>query len=166
VVPRSDETTSSGTVRLLAGKGPSGRPVFEAVPASQTAPDTWTLTASPGMAMGAAAGDVIRVRPDGAFDVLTRAGNIAVHAAGPTAAAEQFDRLVQSVEALGGRLDGRGYTKDSTSSMAVFTIPYRAGFTAVEAAFNEYVSNVQGGEWYYVNVYDPADDTTLLNWWE
>ncbi|MEV4319120.1 DUF4265 domain-containing protein [Actinocrispum sp. NPDC049592] len=165
-MPHTDETTSGGTVRLLAGTAPSGRPVFENVPADRTAPDEWTLTASPGMAMGAAAGDVVRVRPDGRFDVLTRAGNIAVHAAGPTSATGQFDRLVQAVERLGGRLDGRGYTKDNTSSMAVFTIPYAAGFEAVEAAFNDYAATVPGGEWYYVNVYDPADDTTPLNWWQ
>jgi hypothetical protein len=77
------EPRSSGTVHLLAGTGASGRPVFENVPADRTAPDEWTLTASPGMAMGAGAGDVVRVRPDVGFDVLTRAGNIAVHAAGP-----------------------------------------------------------------------------------
>jgi hypothetical protein len=164
-MPRSGETTSDGTVRLLAGKAPSGRPVFEDVPADRTAPATWMLSASPGMAMGAAAGDVVRVRPDGTFDVLTRAGNVAVHVAGPTAATEQFDRLVESVEKLGGRLDGRGYTRDGTASMVVLTIPFGAGFAAIEAVLNDYAAKAVDVEWYYANIYDPADDTTPLNWW-
>jgi hypothetical protein len=32
--------------------------------------------------------------------------------------------------------------------------------------FNDYVSRMRSGEWYYVNVYDPEDDTTPLNCWQ
>ena len=47
----------------------------------------------------------------------------------------------------------------------MFTVPYRAGFAAIEAALNRYRSAVPKGEWYYANVYDPADDSTPLTWW-
>ena len=64
-----------------------------------------------------------------------------------------------------GWSDGVGWTRDKSSSLTVFTIPFRAGFAAIEAAMNRYRSAVPRGEWYYANVYDPADDSTPLNWW-
>jgi hypothetical protein len=44
-------------------------------------------------------------------------------------------------------------------------IPLASGFAPIEAAMRRYQAAVPVGEWYYVNVYDPADDTTPLNWW-
>jgi hypothetical protein len=43
--------------------------------------------------------------------------------------------------------------------------PLASGFAPIEAAMRRYQAAVPVGEWYYVNVYDPADDTTPLNWW-
>jgi hypothetical protein len=151
-------------VRLLVETGPSGRPVHEDVPAAREG-DNWRLEASPGLAMGTAAGDLLRVREDHAFDVLERGRNIAVHVSAPAAANHELAALKIKIESLGGWRDGVGWTRNGSSSLSVFTIPLRAGFPQIEAALNEYASAVPAGEWYYVNVYDPADDVTPLNWW-
>ncbi|MBE1461641.1 DUF4265 domain-containing protein [Kibdelosporangium phytohabitans] len=152
------------TVRILVEIGLSGQPVHEDVPAVQEGAQ-WRLTASPGLAMGAAAGDLLRVGPDGSFDVTERGGNIAVHVSAPASARGELNRLRADVEMLGGNCDGVGWTRNRTSSLSVFTLPLAAGFAHIEAAMNRYVSAVPAGEWYYVNVYDPTDDTRPLNWW-
>ncbi|GGS48917.1 DUF4265 domain-containing protein [Actinokineospora fastidiosa] len=152
------------TVRLLVQTGPSGRPVHEDVPAVAEG-SGWRLTASPGLAMGAAAGDLLTVAPDHSFTVVERGGNIAVHVSAPAEAAADLSSLRAAVERMGGRCDGVGWTRDRTASLTVFTIPLSAGWSAIESAMNAYQARVPTGEWYYVNVYDPADDTTPLNWW-
>jgi hypothetical protein len=151
------------TVRLLVAIGPSGRPVHEDVLAKPEGP-RWRLAASPGLAMGTAAADLLEVRDDGTFDVVERGGNIAVHVSAPPGADAEVDRLKETIESLGGWSDGKGWTRDR-SSLTVFTVPFSAGFAAIEAALGAYLKRVPSGEWYYVNVYDPADDTTPLNWW-
>lgn len=150
-------------VRLLVQLGPSGQPVHEDVPAEQEG-GRWRLLASPGLAMGAAAGDLLDVRGDRSFDVVERGGNIAVHVSAPPGKDADVNRLKGTIEGLGGWRDGTGWTRDR-SSLTVFTIPFKAGFAAIESVLNAYRADLPAGEWYYVNVYDPADDTTPLNWW-
>ncbi|MFL6077244.1 MAG: DUF4265 domain-containing protein [Mycobacteriales bacterium] len=154
-----------GSVRLLAATGPSGRPVFENVPARPAGPGRWQLLASPGLALGAAAGDTVAVSGDGSFTVAARSGNVAVHVSGPTSADRHLDALTRKLEALGGWLDGRSWTRDRTQSLAVYTIPVKAGFAAMEQPLREYATAVPDGDWNYINVYDPADGTPL-NWWQ
>jgi hypothetical protein len=151
------------TVRLLVQIGRSGRPVHEDVPAEPEG-RRWRLLASPGLAMGAAAGDLLEVRDDQSFEVVERGGNVAVHVSAPPGADADVDRLKGEIEGLGGWSDGKGWTRDR-STLTVFTIPFRAGFPAIESTLNTYRKRVPTGEWYYVNVYDPADDSTPLNWW-
>jgi Domain of unknown function (DUF4265) len=162
-MPSIDER--SGAVRLLVSPGSSGRPVYEDVSARGTADGGWVLDASPGLALGAAAGDVVEVDPDGTFRVISRGGNVAVHVAAPAAANSQRDALTEAIRALGGWLDGRGWTRDGASSLSVYTIPVSAGFPAIQDALAAFSSAAPGSEWYYANVYDPADDKTPLNWW-
>jgi hypothetical protein len=83
--------------------------------------------------------------------------NLAVHVYGPHALA---DEAVVDVKGLGGTLDGRA------PNLTVFTVPVTAGFAAVEAAFNRLVAQHPEVEWYFGNVYDPADGVTPLGWWE
>jgi hypothetical protein len=155
----------SGAVRLLVALGPSARPVYEDVSARPTANGGWVLGTSPGLALGAAAGDVVEVDRDGTFRVISRGGNVAVHVGAPAAANSQRDALTQAIRALGGWLDSRGWTRDGTSSLSVYTIPVAAGFPAIQGALDAFSSAAPGSEWYYANVYDPVDDKTPLNWW-
>jgi hypothetical protein len=165
VVPRSGETTRD-VVRLFVATGPSGRPVFEEVPARQHRRGRWELLATPGLATGAAAGDVVAVRDDGSFQVVTRSGNLGMHVTAPAGADQQVDRLTSQLRTLGGWLDGRSWTRDRAHSLSVYTVPVKAGFPAIEAALRGFAAEVAGSEWYYLNVYDPADETTPLNWWK
>lgn len=152
------------TVRLLVEIGRSGRPVHEDVPAEQEG-DRWRLLASPGLVMGTAAGDLLEVYENRDFDVVERGQNIAIHVTTPAGAAAELDELKARIEAMGGWCDGLGWTRDRTASLSVFTIPFHVGFEAIEEACDEYEHAVPTGEWYYANVYDPADDATPLNWW-
>jgi hypothetical protein len=162
-MPRTAER--SGAVRLLVSPGPSGRPVYEDVSARATGNGSWVLDASPGLALGTAAGDVVEVDPDGTFRVISRGGNVAVHVGAPAEMNPQRDALTEAIRALGGWLDRRGWTRDGTSSLSVYTIPVAAGFPAIQGALAAFSSAAPGSEWYYANVYDPADDKTPLNWW-
>src|SRR5262245_43464150 len=99
------------TVRLLVETGPSGRPVHEDVPAAREGGD-WRLKASPGLAMGTAAGDLLRVGQDHAFDVLERGRNIAVHVSAPATARSELAALKNKLESMGGWCDGVGWTRD------------------------------------------------------
>jgi hypothetical protein len=156
----------SGAVRLLVSPGPSGgRPVYEDVSARVKGNGGWVLDTSPGLALGTAAGDVVEVEPDGTFRVISRGGNVAVHVAAPAAMNSQRDALTEAIRALGGWLDGRDWTRDGASSLSVYTIPVTAGFPEIQDALAAFSSSAPGSEWYYANVYDPADGKTPLNWW-
>jgi hypothetical protein len=149
------------TVRLFAGLNSAGSPVLEQVPATPTGDGRVRLSASPGLAQGAAAGDEVVLKADGQFDVIERGGNLCVQVLGEREFAEaQLRPLVLRVESLGGWLDGGG------PRLRVFTVPVSAGFPSVEAVFKEFVSDVPGSEWYFGNVYDPHDGVTPLHWWE
>jgi hypothetical protein len=111
-----------------------------------------------------AAGDEFELRPADplGYRVLRRAGNLCVWFFFPEPGANrgpEADELRQAVESLGGRLDGGGHTS------LVFTIPVSAGFSAVEALFNQAEQVYPGSTWMYGNVYDPVDGRTPLNWW-
>lgn len=148
------------SVDVVAGFTSSGSPAFESVPASETGPGTFLVAGSPALAGGFAAGDEITVHADGTFDVVTRGGNLAVQLYAPSS----FDTtdlaaVLTQVEGLGGYLDG------GHEQVRVFTIPVTAGLAAVEKIFNAFIEKHPSFEWYFANVYDPADDVTPLNWW-
>ncbi|MFE1957831.1 DUF4265 domain-containing protein [Streptomyces sp. NPDC059479] len=170
-MPGSAEPTSPGhagradAVRLLVETGPSGRPVFENVPARDLGEGRWRLLASPGLATGAAAGDTLAVAGDGGFTVTGRAGNVAVHVSAPASAEERLGELTVQVKALGGWLDGRSHTRDAAYSFSVYTVPVKAGFPAIEEAFQSYAADVPDGQWTYANVFADAEGSRPLNWW-
>lgn len=142
-------------IRLLAGMKSSGEPSYEHVLTEPVPGSTFVrVTATPGLVLDLAAGDVIEAGADGSFRTVSRGGNIAVQLYGEH---ETVDAITPGIEALGGWLDGQNW------GLTVFTVPYRDGFTALEAVLNAFVAEHPGVEWYYGNVYD-ADDRPL-NWW-
>jgi hypothetical protein len=151
--------------RIAAGRRTGGELIMEDVPATPMGePGTFRLTASPGLAQGLAAEDVVRVAADGLFTVVRRGGNLAVQVFARELSDNALDGLVADVSGLGGRLDGG--TDSADSLLRVFTIPVTAGFAAVETVFDAFVAAQPGAEWYFANVYDPADGVTPLNWWQ
>ncbi len=71
------------------------------------------------------------------------------------------DSLVDKLKQLGGWLDG-----GVPGRLIVLTIPVIAGFAKIEALLNHWVAENGPAEWFYGNVYDPADGVTPLGWWD
>ena len=142
-------------VDLFAGHNSRGEPVLEEVHVDRLDDGTYRVVATPGLVLGIAAGDVLRVTADGRYEIVRRGGNLAVQVFGPP---EVIEEVTKDVWALGGSLEGR------TDKLTVFTVPVRAGFAAVERVFEDLVARHPEVEWYYGNVY--ADDgVTPLDWW-
>ena len=114
---------------------------------------------TPGLVYGIAAGDEIEMLDDeGAFRVVKRGGNLAVRVLSEQPLGERGDQLAAKVQQqLNGSLDGR------IPRGLAFTIPVTTGFTAIEALFNQFVSENPAALWEYGNVYDDKDRP--LNWW-
>jgi hypothetical protein len=146
-------------VRLLVDYR-DGKPSVEPVHAVELSDGRFRLLYSPGFVQGIAAGDEFRLLDEpGAFEVTRRSGNVAVQVFGSEPLAPLAEGLVRGVAELGGVLDGQ------IERGMVFTIPVVAGFPAIEAVFNEFVSSHPKTEWLFGNVYDPTDGVTPLNWW-
>jgi len=124
----------------------NGKPVKEPVHVADLGAGRFRLLYSPGMVQGIAAGDEFRLRDDvGRFDVLSRAGNLAVQVFSPGPVAPSRAELVAHVTALKGTLDG------AIEQGLAFTVPLAAGFPAIEAVFNRWVEENPGWEWYFAN---------------
>ena len=145
------------TVDLVAGRKASGEPVFEEVLVDRLDGDTYRIVATPGLVLGVAADDIVRVSPEAQFEVVERGRNLAVQVYGRH---EDVDEITKDVWELGGALDGRA------DNLTVYTIPVTAGFPRVEAVFNALVARHPDVEWYFGNVYDPEDGVTPLDWWQ
>jgi hypothetical protein len=137
-----------------------GREVLEVEPLLDGG---FRLLHSPAFVWGIAAGDVIDLVPSEltGFRLRSRAGNVAVVAAVSEDTPENSDlvqALISAVDALGGVHEG------GPGNAMVFTIPVRAGFGRIEAAFNSFTSNCAGASWWYGNVLDKHDQP--LRWWD
>jgi hypothetical protein len=142
---------------MVAGIKSSGEPVFEQVLVDRLDGGAYRVVATPGLVLGIAAGDVIRVTPEARYEIVERGCNLAVHVYGGH---DLVDEVMKDVWELGGSLDGRA------DNLTVYTIPVSAGFPQVEQVFNDLVARHPDVEWYYGNVYDTEDGVTLLNWWQ
>jgi hypothetical protein len=143
-------------VRLIAGHKRSGETVYENALGIRLSDSDVKLVHTPGLALGIAAGDVIRVNLEGEYQVISHGGNIAVYVyADPPVALS----ITAEIEALGGYWDG------GVKNLTIFTIPVSAEFDQIEPILNALVAKNTSVEWYYGNVYDLTDGVTPLNWW-
>lgn len=128
-------------------------------PAPELGAGAFELCACPGLAEGAAAGDVVVADGLGSFTVVRRSGNLTIQAV----ALPGVDDLVmerafsRELGRLGGRLDG-GF-----GGIRVYCIPIDAGFSAIESACAEALLACPGAQWMFANVYDVATGA-LLPW--
>ena len=151
------------TVELLAGKKTTGEDVREAVTVKRVTKDWFEVTHSPGLVLGIAAGDVIKLHTadTGSFDVVQRGQNLCIQIfKGEPFSKSQRDQFARRMQEIQGRLDAE------SANELVFTVPVRLGFAAVESLLNSLVSDCQDCRWYFGNVYDPTDGVTPLSWWE
>ncbi len=143
-------------VPLIAGES-RGRPVFEPVHVAQVHEGIYRVLFTPGLVYGIAADDEIELLGDGQFNVVRRGQNLAVRVLSEAHLTQLVSVLEKRVQLLGGRLDGQ------VERGLAFTIPVVAGFQAVEALFNLFISEHPGSIWEYGNVYDAQDQP--LGWW-
>jgi hypothetical protein len=130
----------------------------EPVHADRIAGDRFRVLLSPGLVYGLAAGDVIRLGENGNFEVVERAGNLAIRVLTEGGVSGFETQLARDVaEVLGGRLDG------TVRNGLAFTVPVRSGFAAVERLFGKFVAENPPAVWEYGNVYDAAGNQ--LGWW-
>ena len=145
---------------LLLVEYRNDRPLKEPVHAQPLGHGAYRLLYAPGLVQGIAAGDEFRlVGDDGKFEVTRRSGNLAVQLFSREPLAPFRQELATQVQRLGGTLDG------GVERGLAFTVPVSVGFAAVESLFNSWVAEHPGCEWYFGNVYDPADGVTPLGWW-
>lgn len=154
------------TIELFAGTRPDGQPIVEQLPVSEVESGEFQLVRSPVFAQGVASGDLVRLRPETQeVELVRRSGNLSLRVFTKGDIGALADRLVPELEKLGGELDL------NNDRMLVFSIHVSCGFEAIEKIMTEALSgDLQGSEpqstWMYGNVYDPADGTTPLNWWQ
>ncbi|MBQ0895096.1 DUF4265 domain-containing protein [Micromonospora sp. U56] len=145
-------------VRLLAGTASSGQPCYELIPAAMVEQGVYEVLASPGLTHGCAAGDRIRVRHDGSFEVLRRGGNLCLVLYPPTPpSGDSIAALTTAFTHLDGLVE-----MPADGRFIVVTVPVAAGFAAVEDAVNSWTAE-QDCPWEYGNVYD--EDGHPLGWW-
>ena len=145
-------------VGLFEPSNDGDAPASELVPASRVEANDWLIRGTPGLVNGCAAGDLVRVQPDGSFSVIERGGNVAAHVYSSVALPEaDLEQLRVALSALGGSVEW-----PATRRFAVVTVPATAGFPAIEAALASW-ARARHVEWYFGNVYDP--DGFPLNWW-
>lgn len=148
------------TVTVIADRSQPGAPVRETLLVRSVAPNRYVLVASPGLTMDLAADDLIEVDALGAVVIIARGGNVCAWILGREEALLEVDRrLATCLEATSGRLDG------SDRMLRVLTIPVRVGFPTIERELGRLVADLDGADWFFGNVYDPADGVTPLNWW-
>jgi hypothetical protein len=145
----------------------ASRPGAETVAARRVGEHEWKLARSPLYATGVAAGDVIRILDSetGAFEVVSRDGNVCVQfylddaaADDAQATSQAADTIARDLRCLGGSLDAH------TPGLIAFTIPVDVGFPAIEGVFAAAVERYPGSQWQYSNVYDPVSGAPL-GWW-
>jgi hypothetical protein len=121
--------------------------VFEVLPARLVGSDVFELAGSPGMVLGCAAGDVLRVADDGRFEVVERGENLCIQAAGHGHfSPESFAELSKAVGDLGGMAEA-----PQDLRFIVVTIGRAVGLPAIEQVMDAWIAGTDGAEWWIGN---------------
>ena len=132
-------------VRLLAGHAGAGHPVFEVLPARSLDVGVFELVGSPGMVLGCAAGDVLRVGEDGRFEMVQQGANLCVQAYRPGRfTPESFADLEAKVAALDGSAEAPPDLR-----FIVVTLNRATRLSTIEATMNAWTENTDGAEWWF-----------------
>jgi Domain of unknown function (DUF4265) len=146
-------------IEMFAGVDPSGKPFVEQLQVRELDDGSLELVQSPAFVKGLASGDRVKMMPDTyEFNLVKRSGNLSIRVYSRDNIEHLSDLLTPELEKLGGELDRE------TARMLIYSIHVSCGFTAIEAILNQHIRG--DSAWMYGNVYDPADGTTPLNWWQ
>jgi len=147
-------------IHVFAGTN-SEEPVFEELPAECISDQIFKLCASPGLALGLANGDTIKLHPNGDFELIEHGGNFCIQIYKEELIKEKIETAESIVKReLSGSLDGF-----HNGSLA-FTAPISNGFHATNKVFNK-IRDLLESEYYYSNIYENPynfDDEELVSW--
>ncbi|QMU76952.1 DUF4265 domain-containing protein [Streptacidiphilus sp. PB12-B1b] len=114
--------------------------------------DLFVLAGSPGLVLGCAAGDLLRVSDSGAFEFAGQGGNVCVQAFREDGfTREQCADLTDSA----GLLDGHAEAPPNLRFIVV-KIGRSVGLAAIEQCLNGGAAEVDGVEWWFGNVDEPV----------
>lgn len=152
---------------MLADVRGDGSRVQEAVVVlPQSADGHYRLVYSPSILLGVAADDIISVDGDGPPRLVARGSNfvIQIYLRARDEALEGWLYTTMTT-VLSARLDG--LLDQNGILLLVFSVDSSVGFPRVEGTLANACEHLAtlGMEWFYGNVYDPADGVTPLNWW-
>jgi hypothetical protein len=141
----TDETAEQyGHARLTADE-PDGRVVREVVPAKFLHDGLVEIIGSPALVMGCVAGDVLRIEPDGHFQVVRRGPNLSVQAFNdPPFTLEAIQQLTNAFETIAGIVETPAHRR-----FLVATIPASAGRPTIDTIMNEWATSNAGTYWQY-----------------
>ncbi|MFB7673093.1 DUF4265 domain-containing protein [Kitasatospora purpeofusca] len=143
-----DPQPPTGThIRLLAGHAGSGQPVFEVLPARPVRSGLFELAGSPGLVLGCAAGDVLRVADDGRFEVVGQGENWCIQVAGlGRLNSDSFAALRDAVADLPGLAEAPPDLR-----FAVVTVGRAVGTPTIERVMDNWAAGIDGAEWWFGN---------------
>lgn len=128
-------------------------------PALEYGAGAFELLVCPGLAEGAAAGDVVVPGADGLFAVVHRSGNLTIHAVAVAGVDDSAMERAFSLEL--GRIGG--YLNGGLGGMRVYCIRLDAGFPEIEGACQSALKGCPGAQWMFANVYD-VETGKVLPW--
>ncbi len=157
------EKKQTAILQLPAGLDSHGQQVLERLQAGRLDREGYyEILQSPLFIRNLAKGDIIAVKPDTPdhFTLIQRSGNLAIRVFRKDDLGALELALTPEVEKLDGSLDLQ------TQRGMSYSLHVNLGFAAIENLFDNMMASFPGTVWYYGNVYDPADGTSPLNWWD
>ena len=123
-------------------------PVFELLPARSLSSGLFELAGSPGLVLGCASGDVLRVSDDGQFEVRTVGRNLCVQADPQSGllTSEALAALTEDFEAVGGLVES-----PSDRRFIVVTVDRSTGIPVIARLMETWSLGVGQGEWCFGN---------------
>lgn len=147
-------------IKVFVGTTSTGT-VLEELPADYLSDQTFKLCASPGLALGLAKGDTIKLHPNGEFELIKHGGNFCIQIYKEQPIKEKIEAAESIVKReLSGSLDG------FHNGSFAFTVPISNGFHATNMVFNK-IRDLLESEYYYSNIYknpNNFEDEELVSW--
>jgi hypothetical protein len=145
-----------GHARLAADE-PDGRVVREVVPVMFLEDGLVEIIGSPALVMGCVAGDVVRMVPDGHFEIMRRGPNLSVQAfSGRPLMPEAIQQLTDAFAVIGGIVEA-----PADGKFLVATIPAAVGRSAIDAIMNRWSASFDGLYWQHSAPAPPAGQDPL-----
>ena len=125
-----------------------GEPQFEPVHVEELGEGMLRLLFSPGLAYEVAAGDTIKVADSGHYEVIERAGNLAVRVYFKEPIGDRLTMLEEEFAAMDGTLDGQ------VRKGAVFTLPASGQVPRVREVMSDFLKTNKDCIWEFGNAFD------------